>query len=75
MVFYNFRLRGMFCVINFSSHKHEFSELNSALSIRVFAGSARDALKKGDPQGGGGAWGEGKHLATALATVRDTSRC
>jgi hypothetical protein len=39
-----FSFTGLFCATNFSTRKHEFSELNSTFLVRVFTGSARDAL-------------------------------
>jgi hypothetical protein len=46
ILFYSFLLRGLFCASVFSTRKHEFGELNSGLSVRVFIGSVRDALKR-----------------------------
>jgi hypothetical protein len=37
----------LFCASLFPTRKHEFSELNSGFSVRVFRGSARDALSFG----------------------------
>jgi hypothetical protein len=45
MLFYGFRLRGLLCATNFSTRKHEFSELNSTFSVRVFTDFVRDALR------------------------------
>jgi hypothetical protein len=34
----------LFCASHFPARKHEFGALNSRFSVRVFTGSARDAL-------------------------------
>jgi hypothetical protein len=44
MLFYGFGLGTLFCASNFPTRKHEFGELNSVFSVRVFMGSFRDAL-------------------------------
>jgi hypothetical protein len=45
ILFYSFPLRGLFCASDFSTRKHEFGELISEFSVRVFTGSVRDALR------------------------------
>jgi hypothetical protein len=44
MLFYSFRLRCLFCTINFSTRKHEFDRVSSVFSVCVFTDSVRDAL-------------------------------
>jgi hypothetical protein len=44
MLFYNFSLRDLFYVINFSTFKHEFGELNSVFLVRVFTCSMLEML-------------------------------